>query len=49
MKWIFARLTGIHCLYVGKQPQPIMLNINEIQQKAIRLLSPNTRKYYNLQ
>ena len=49
MKWIFALLVGIHCLYVENQKQPILLNIKDIQQKIIKYLSPNIRKYYNLE
>ena len=49
MKWIFALLIGIHCLYIEDQKQPILLNIKDIHRKIIKYLSPNIRKYYNLE
>lgn len=47
MRWIFALLAGIHCLYI--HDQMIILNLNDTQRKIIKLLGNTSKKYYQLE
>lgn len=47
MRWIFALFTGIHCLYTDNQT--LILNVNEIHRKVIKLMGKQIGKYYQIE
>ena len=47
MRWVFALFTGIHCLYVEKQT--LILNLNEVHIKVIKLFGQQFEKYYQIE
>ncbi|EAY27697.1 conserved domain protein [Microscilla marina ATCC 23134] len=49
MKWIFEFFRGIHCLWVNQEQPMLILNMNEMHTKVIRLLGQEVRKYYLLE
>ncbi len=59
MRWIFALFTGVHLLFINKNPilentenktigqQTICLNLNKVHKKIITILGTNYKKYYS--